>query len=85
LHPPIPAPPPAVAVPDPCAIERGVENCVFCKEFECKSLKSRTGFLDEYLKPDVKISEEEYKRFILPYESKERLRKRFKEISNLMR
>lgn len=59
----------------PCAIEKGVENCVFCKEFECKLLKSRTGFLDEYLKPDVGISEEEYKKFVLHYESKERLKK----------
>jgi hypothetical protein len=67
----------------PCAIEKDVENCAYCKEFECESLKSRNENLDQYLKkPGMGISEEEYKKFILPYECKERLRKLFKEISN---
>lgn len=66
----------------PCAIEKGVENCAFCKEFECNSLKSRTGFLDEFLKAGIKIPEEDYQRFVVPYESKERLQKLFKDLSN---
>lgn len=57
----------------PCAIEKGIESCAFCNNFECNSLKTRTGFLDDYLKKDINASDEDYKRYILPYASKERL------------
>ena len=56
----------------PCAIEKGVTNCAHCDAFECDALKTRTGFLDDYLK-GKELSDEDRERFIRPYESRERL------------
>jgi len=57
----------------PCAIDKGVENCAFCTDFECDALKTRTGFLDDYLKNNAEISKEDYERYVRPYASRERL------------
>jgi len=59
----------------PCAVERNIENCGFCDNFECDALKTRTGFLDDYLKKrSVDISTADYERYIVPYESRERMK-----------
>lgn len=58
----------------PCVLDRKLENCALCQDFECDSLKTRTGFLDDYLKKqDIIISEEDYQRYVKPYESRDRL------------
>lgn len=58
----------------PCVIEKGMKNCAYCENFECDSLKTRTGFLAEYFKKSIcEISTEDYEKYILPYESRERL------------
>jgi hypothetical protein len=60
----------------PCVLEKGFENCAVCEKFECDSLKTRTGFLEDYLKKGGKvISEEDYKAFVLAYEGRPRLMK----------
>ena len=59
----------------PCVIEKGLENCAHCTDFECGALKTRTGFLDDYVKSDAEVSKEDYERFIRPYESSERLKR----------
>ena len=57
----------------PCVIEKGVENCAYCADFECDALKTRTGFLDDYLKSATEISKEDYERYVRPYASRDRL------------
>ena len=60
----------------PCVIEKGFENCAACPNFECDSLKTRTGFLDDYLKKGGQvISGEDYQRYVLAYEGRQRLLK----------
>lgn len=57
----------------PCAIEKGVGICAYCKEYECDALKTRTGFLADYLKSDADLTAEDTERFVRPYESRKRL------------
>jgi Golgi nucleoside diphosphatase len=58
----------------PCVMEKGIENCALCESFECDSLKTRTGFVDDYLKKGGKaVSEEDYQRYVLAYEGRMRL------------
>jgi hypothetical protein len=57
----------------PCAIEMGVENCAYCTEFECGALRTRTGFLKDYLKNGQDLIKGDYERYIRPYESRKRL------------
>ncbi|MFZ5974847.1 MAG: DUF3795 domain-containing protein [Bacillota bacterium] len=56
----------------PCVIEKGFENCAYCTDFECDALKTRTGFLDDYL-GNNEVSKEDYELYVRPYASRERL------------
>jgi hypothetical protein len=57
----------------PCAVEKGVENCAHCAEFECDTLKTRTDFIEE-LEPKLEgIPQEDHSRFIVPYKCKGRM------------
>jgi hypothetical protein len=58
----------------PCAVKRGLESCAYCENFDCDSLKTRTGFLNEYMKiHGNEVSEKDIECYIRPYESKDRL------------
>jgi Golgi nucleoside diphosphatase len=61
----------------PCAKQREIQDCSFCKEFEsCKTLSSRADIIDEIKKKyPKKISIEEYALFFRPYEGRNELRK----------
>lgn len=67
----------------PCAIKKGVENCAHCADFECGALKTRTGFLDDYLKDKTEITKEDYELYIRPYASRERLNRIRKESGHI--
>jgi len=57
----------------PCALEKGIENCALCDSFACDALKTRTNFLDDYLKSAADLSDEDYVFFVKPYDSRKRL------------
>lgn len=60
----------------PCVMEKNIENCACCGNFECEALKTRTGFLDEYLhKQNRVVSPEDYDRYVRAYEGRQRLLK----------
>ncbi len=61
----------------PCAIGKGVSTCAECDEFICGRLKKQI----EAIKPIAEkhgrtMPPEDYQRYIHPYESEERLRRR---------
>jgi len=57
----------------PCAIERGVANCAYCKEFVCNKvgslLASREGMLTFLHKRMISITEDEYNLCVRQFES----------------
>lgn len=58
----------------PCVISKGLETCAQCPEYSCKDLKGRMVFRHEIEKKlECSLTEEEYKLFVRPYESKHRL------------
>ncbi len=60
----------------PCAIEKKIETCAECEDYICDKLKQRIvnrSELEEKL--GIKLTDGEYKSFVLPYESKPRLDK----------
>ena len=58
----------------PCALEKGLENCAHCPEFICDRLKERINFTEEFLEKNKEpISEEDFDKYIKPYQSKERM------------
>ena len=60
----------------PCVIEKKLKNCAYCDDFGCDKLKSRIDFLDDFLVKKGKIlSDEDYKKYVIAYEAKERLNK----------
>ena len=57
-----------------CVIDKEIENCAFCDEYICEKLKKRIVNRDHIEKRlNRKLTEKEYKLFVKPYESKERL------------
>jgi hypothetical protein len=64
----------------PCVIARGLENCAFCDQYPCKALERK--FVD-YSKVKERfgapLPEEDYRTFVMPYESKKLLDKIRKE------
>lgn len=58
----------------PCVIASGYQNCSECPNLICDKLKERIVVFDEMLvKMDGNIPEEDYQRFIRPYENRRRL------------
>ena len=58
----------------PCVIEKGLGNCSECDEYVCEKLKARLVVYEEVEKQvKAEIPEEDYLRFIRPYENKKRL------------
>ncbi len=51
-----------------CVIEKGIDNCSKCKEFSCKKFKTRVVDRKDF----EDIPEEDFDRFIRPYENKRR-------------
>lgn len=65
-----------------CVKKQNVKNCAECPHFICGKLKPRIELADEIKKEFPKIPKRDYKRFVRPYESRERLlelRKKHKE------
>ncbi len=59
-----------------CVIKRGLENCAHCDQYPCKDLKSKFTIYEEIAKHfGAAVPEEDYNRFIKPYESKKVLDK----------
>jgi hypothetical protein len=66
----------------PCALEKGVENCAHCSEFICDKLKERINFTEEFLRDNKKpLSDKDFRSYIKPYQSKERMLKINKELN----
>jgi hypothetical protein len=59
----------------PCAIEKNIENCAYCKQFACDKLKPRMNFVGEKLKDGVDVPKKDHERFIKPFLGKENLLK----------
>jgi len=61
----------------PCVIEKGlVDNCSQCESYVCEKLKQRLVIYDEIKqRMSEEITENDYIRFIKPYENKRRLKK----------
>ena len=58
----------------PCVIERGLPNCAACGQYICAKLEERMVSWEEVRqRMRAEIPEEDYQRFILPYENKPRL------------
>ena len=60
----------------PCVIELGLENCSQCADYPCEKFLERQVIFEEIqMRFGSEIPEEDRRRFILPYENKERLKK----------
>lgn len=60
----------------PCVLEKGLPNCAHCDEYICDKLSKRIVIPQEVIeKCKEPVSEEEYSRFIKPYDNKPRLDK----------
>ena len=58
----------------PCVIERGLENCAQCEDYICEKLTERLVIFEEVQhRVGFEIPEQDYVRFIRPYENKRRL------------
>jgi len=58
----------------PCVIARGIENCSQCEEFPCEILEDRlVRYAELEAKLDFKVSRNERRNFIEPYENYDRL------------
>jgi hypothetical protein len=58
----------------PCVLEKGLDNCAQCEYDGCKRLAERLVVYEEVKsRMDGDIPEEDYVRFIRPYENKRRL------------
>ncbi|MBS3782594.1 MAG: DUF3795 domain-containing protein [Candidatus Thermoplasmatota archaeon] len=51
-----------------CVIDKGIDNCSQCEESSCKKFESRVVNKEDF----EDIPEEDYHRFIRPYENKRR-------------
>jgi hypothetical protein len=66
----------------PCVIEKGLTNCAFCADFGCDKLKTRMDALGETLNKLDEIPEDDYQKYIRPYESRKRLTKIIMDLGN---
>lgn len=58
----------------PCVIERGLDNCASCQDYVCERLVERLVIYEEVQqRVSATILEDDYQRFIRPYENKRRL------------
>lgn len=59
----------------PCAEAKAHADCSLCGEFPCDKLETRMDFIPKFLAehPDLAIPPEDRRRFIEPYESRERM------------
>ena len=58
----------------PCVIERGLPNCAACGQYICAKLEERMVSREEVRqRMRAEIPEEDFQRFVLPYENKPRL------------
>ena len=58
----------------PCVIERGLPNCAACGQYICAKLEERVVSREEVRqRMRAEIPEEDFQRFVLPYENKPRL------------
>lgn len=57
----------------PCVVAKGIQNCGYCHEMPCESLKTRMNFFEERLGNMSDIPEDEYQTYIKPYLSREAL------------
>lgn len=58
----------------PCVIARGLDHCAQCDEYACAKLHERLVVYEEVQQRlEVEIPEEDYQRFIRPYENLHRL------------
>jgi hypothetical protein len=65
----------------PCVLAKGISNCAYCDEHICDKLLQRIVKPKEVVsKCKGPISQEEYDRFIKPYDNKTRLDERRKEL-----
>jgi hypothetical protein len=60
----------------PCVIERQLDNCSQCNDYVCGKLKERLVVYEDVRKRiAAEIPDDDYVRFIKPYENKRRLEK----------
>ena len=59
----------------PCAVAKGLANCAYCGDFACDKLKERMNLVEEKVKDQSNIPEEDYDLFIKPFISKDCLLK----------
>jgi hypothetical protein len=53
----------------PCVLERGLATCADCREYPCRKLESRMAACDRVVRRfRGKIPEQEFTRFIAPYD-----------------
>jgi len=60
----------------PCVIEKGIDNCSYCKDYGCEKLQDRWVVFEELQeKLGNPIPSMDRKLYIFPYENKKRLKK----------
>jgi len=59
----------------PCVIQKGIDNCGYCRDMPCDKLKTRMNFFQEHIKHLSSVPRDDFKKFIQPYISKDRLLK----------
>lgn len=59
----------------PCVTKKDIDNCGYCPDMPCDNLKTRMNFFEEHIKDLSSVPKDDYKKFIEPYISKDRLLK----------
>jgi hypothetical protein len=55
----------------PCVLAKGLPNCAYCDEYVCNKLSQRIVNLKEVAdKQEKPVSQEEYNRYLKPYDNK---------------
>ena len=57
----------------PCVIERGLENCAPCKDFDCEKMKTRVDAVKDMRLKFPDMPDRDYQLFVRPYEGRRRL------------
>ena len=56
----------------PCAIKKGVKNCVYCEQYPCEMVaKKPVDYQKVKDRFSASLPEEDYQLFVMPYECKE--------------